>query len=68
MLINMSYICSTFGFLVTFVSLRYLDEALGLYMLIKKGIYIPVKEGAAYGFFLIRRDLNDFLISFVNHY
>lgn len=50
MLINMSYICNTFGFLVTFVSLRYLDEALGLYMLIKKGIYIPVKEGAAYVF------------------
>lgn len=47
-LIDISYNCNTFEFLVTFVSLRYLDEALGLHMLIKKGVYIPVKESAGY--------------------
>lgn len=47
----MSYICNTFGFLVTFSSLRYLDDGLGLYMLIKKGVYIPINEGGVYVFF-----------------
>lgn len=46
-----SYICNTFGFLVAFVSLRNLTEALGLYTLLKDRVYVPVKEGAVYGFF-----------------
>lgn len=43
----MSYISNPFGFLLTFASLKYSDEALGLYAS-KKGVYIAVKEGAVY--------------------